>query len=935
MARERDLKTQPSLLKDTSLWRTVTDPLETINEDLMYHKSATTYPLDESGRKQTTVAAENARKMVFPRVERARQRVQQIEDNVKSDMSTQFEGLTKDQRRSVIQLVSRNTHLRELNKWAAQERKYQRRISRGFNYESLVGKLDYTEAEAEPDGTIQEFIVHEHTLASDLERINHRNLPSAKNTLTTPVNLMDQIAKTGVDGSTFSIVPKKSSIAEVNSLSASNAPRFASTAQKPFDSSSAQLQLPPIPASSAAQTDDAYGGFEVLLNASKPAPAESTMSFRLNVSLESKPPLVLVKSLKRNLGVDIKRAPDENYDFEIPIIRAFNFSLRSYRPKQRIQVMMSYDLKLITINKYGNWYIDPDRWNDIMVKSGQDKNVCVASTFDIQLNLAMDDSEAIDTGFVYALHTFVANVEGQVCVLKGDSLKLLDDSNYYWWLKKYNETPRQEGLIDTINQIGYIPAENIETPFERLARLNKTKNVQETLANPKDIAQPPATVDPTKPRLIFADSAIVFENYDDIDYDDDVEEEESADEAARTSAVSAGKSQQQTTVTSPKTSVVSKSSLSTATPQSAATSADEEIASSSKKEKRRSSKIKSGFLKKLWRKDSATSPVVTPIMTKLPDSQGADQPAITVLRIYTGNVDLKATYKAVALSTTMTTSDLLDVALKRFRVDNEPSNNYFLSVLFMDSGEKPLDANAIVFDALEALKNKNLPGVANFHKLEAKAKTSVLMNDDNIIKVIINKRLNIFEKNYHLIRVYKLDESDPTGITRTYKTIGVGSDALIEEVVGIVQDKFKASGNVTLNYFLSTKLKGDAVEKRRTQQEKIVDIIADSNGAPIDIEFILRNEPASPNTIRKRQLALENAPVKEKGTDNSNERNPLPFLDNSALSPERNYAESPSPTRAQATDEKAGGDEKNSDLVEPSSSSRSSLNNVALAGVSE
>ncbi|KAJ3350240.1 hypothetical protein HDU83_009810 [Entophlyctis luteolus] len=537
----------------------------------------------------------------------------------------------------------------------------------------------------------------------------------------------------------------------------------------------------------------------------------------------------------------------------------------------------------------------------------------------------MDDSEAIDTGFVYALHTFVANVEGQVCVLKGDSLKLLDDSNYYWWLVKCVKT----------EEIGYIPAENIETPFERLARLNKTKNVQETLANPKDIAQPPATVDPTKPRLIFADSAIVFENYDDIDYDDDVEEEESADEAARTSAVSAGKSQQHTTVTSPKTSVVSKSSLSTATPQSAATSADEEIASSSKKEKRRSSKIKSGFLKKLWRKDSATSPVVTPIMTKLPDSQGADQPAITVLRIYTGNVDLKATYKAVALSTTMTTSDLLDVALKRFRVDNEPSNNYFLSVLFMDSGEKPLDANAIVFDALEALKNKNLPGVANFHKLEAKAKTSVLMNDDNIIKVIINKRLNIFEKNYHLIRVYKLDESDPTGITRTYKTIGVGSDALIEEVVGIVQDKFKASGNVTLNYFLSTKLKGDAVEKRRTQQEKIVDIIADSNGAPIDIEFILRNEPASPNTIRKRQLALENAPVKEKGTDNSNERNPLPFLDNSALSPERNYAESPSPTRAQATDEKAGGDEKNSDLVEPSSSSRSSLNNVALAGVSE
>lgn len=43
-------------------------------------------------------------------------------------------------------------------------------------------------------------------------------------------------------------------------------------------------------------------------------------------------------------------------------------------------------------------------------------------------------SEDIDFEFVYALHTFVATVEGQANATKGDTMVLLDDSNSYWWL---------------------------------------------------------------------------------------------------------------------------------------------------------------------------------------------------------------------------------------------------------------------------------------------------------------------------------------------------------------------------------------------------------------------------------------------------------------------------------------------------------------------
>ncbi|MCJ1433299.1 hypothetical protein MMC27_002658 [Xylographa pallens] len=75
--------------------------------------------------------------------------------------------------------------------------------------------------------------------------------------------------------------------------------------------------------------------------------------------------------------------------------------------------------------------------------------------------------EDISFEFVYALHTFVATVEGQANAGKGDTMVLLDDSNSYWWLVR----------VVKDGSIGYLPAEHIETPTERLARLNKHRNI--------------------------------------------------------------------------------------------------------------------------------------------------------------------------------------------------------------------------------------------------------------------------------------------------------------------------------------------------------------------------------------------------------------------------------------------------------------------------
>ncbi|OHE94448.1 SH3 domain-containing protein [Colletotrichum orchidophilum] len=82
-------------------------------------------------------------------------------------------------------------------------------------------------------------------------------------------------------------------------------------------------------------------------------------------------------------------------------------------------------------------------------------------------NECLHEAEDIDFEFVYALHTFVATVEGQANATKGDTMVLLDDSNSYWWLVR----------VVKDSSIGYLPAEHIETPTERLARLNKHRNI--------------------------------------------------------------------------------------------------------------------------------------------------------------------------------------------------------------------------------------------------------------------------------------------------------------------------------------------------------------------------------------------------------------------------------------------------------------------------
>ncbi|KAJ2493470.1 protein phosphatase regulator [Coemansia sp. RSA 2050] len=157
---------------------------------------------------------------------------------------------------------------------------------------------------------------------------------------------------------------------------------------------------------------------------------------------------------------------------------------------------------------------------------------------------ASDDNESVsslldedvDFGHVYALFHFPQMVDDQVTVHEGEKLTLLDDSNSYWWLV--------QNLRD--NQMGYIPAENIETAFGKLARVNRRKNLKLCKPDPEHIlhSRIPTVPDTTKRRVVFNDNLVthVFisspatddedeeddddDAYDEYDYDDGEEEDD-------------------------------------------------------------------------------------------------------------------------------------------------------------------------------------------------------------------------------------------------------------------------------------------------------------------------------------------------------------------------------------------------------------------------
>lgn len=88
---------------------------------------------------------------------------------------------------------------------------------------------------------------------------------------------------------------------------------------------------------------------------------------------------------------------------------------------------------------------DADSWDEDLDQNNDDASNDVSFSSDSRFidsgwgGECLRETEDIDFEFVYALHTFVATVEGQANATKGDTMVLLDDSNSYWWLVRVSK----------------------------------------------------------------------------------------------------------------------------------------------------------------------------------------------------------------------------------------------------------------------------------------------------------------------------------------------------------------------------------------------------------------------------------------------------------------------------------------------------------------
>lgn len=192
--------------------------------------------------------------------------------------------------------------------------------------------------------------------------------------------------------------------------------------------------------------------------------------------------------------------------------------------------------------------------------------------------------------------------------------------------------------------------------------------------------------------------------------------------------------------------------------------------------------------------EATSDPPVRPQSTAVIDID--DTEPISVLRVYAGNTDLKATFKTVNFDRFMTARELLRVALQRFRVALSMESNYYLGVLHMDSQKKRLKDDDIVYEVLESLRSKHLPGVSGFTKIsrvvnEHGLVSRVLMNDDNIIRVIINKEDASTSNQVFLARIFVRHEGRAHTEEHVYKTLALAKTTTVGEAVSLALKKFR------------------------------------------------------------------------------------------------------------------------------------------------
>jgi hypothetical protein len=291
--------------------------------------------------------------------------------------------------------------------------------------------------------------------------------------------------------------------------------------------------------------------------------------------------------------------------------------------------------------------------------------------------------EDISFDHVYALYRFDATQEGQLTVRRDTRLQLLDDSNTYWWLVR----TEHDGAV------GYIPAENIETPYERLSRLNRSRNVKLLLPKEDDLhpsakgggrrGHPPrglsvkfnAQLAQVTEFIKDANSEDELDLYssDQMEMDEEDNENDDISLSGEEESTELDKSSKRRDW-SRRNKRISDDSLRDQVNGSYDPNNDDEQLSTPLS----------------WTESELDSNTSFDPYSDYVDAlspQMAEYPSACVLRVFAGNLPQAPPYKNVVVTDKTTASAMVKQAVRRFKLEDQQYNEYYISIVTQGSGK--------------------------------------------------------------------------------------------------------------------------------------------------------------------------------------------------------------------------------------------------------
>lgn len=338
---------------------------------------------------------------------------------------------------------------------------------------------------------------------------------------------------------------------------------------------------------------------------------------------------------------------------------------------------------------------------------------------------------------------------------------MLDDSNSYWWLIRDLKT----------SEVGYIPAENIETPFERLARLNKHRNVEltsiEQAAHYINNKVAPNTPMKKKKKVILSTSLNVqlhvlltgedddeteeetYEEWNEEMLDDDIEQgninEDQEQEQEQEHEQKEQESDEDDNKPLQQSSHKNSQILDSKNNCSLVDETDESLQSQHR-------------IKEPTAVNNHADPVRHQSREQVPVNS-------KILRVFAGNVDVGASYHSVRVTESTSVDELLSNAMEKFHISQIETKNgrshgknsgveYYLTVKARDGDEitlDPQDKPYAIHESLTAHLTTPMPSLTQFRQLvpstdyvskkKKRRSSSISSLSDSSLQFFMHKRI--------------------------------------------------------------------------------------------------------------------------------------------------------------------------------------------------